>query len=384
MAVVHSEREPAGPLAQPLLEQPFAPTADPSYFYATRDHKACLFRVWDSIDTQSGIAVVLGSFGTGKTTLLRKVMSGMAADPNRYNTAVIGSPIPSWTSFALLEAIVRQFGLNLGSPQGPGQRSFAEYMEVFNQYLLANRNRVSTLIIDDAQNLNKRGQLELLRLAQNLETPQQKLLNLVFFGQLEWKRVLAAAPNFAQRINLVYTLQPLDLDETEQFIRFRLDRAGIGPLEGPQFSANAIEMIHAYSEGNPRVIVTICRNAMLLAGRLKTTAIDSKVIHHTIEKTMLDDPDKKSRALGVMQSAGAMHAVSEFRSPNVFGAASPASAPIVQRPRIIRESPFVVDTGNARRGSASSARANDLLRRAATNRRPNQNPVPKFPFGNEE
>ena len=80
-----------------LREQPFAPTADPTYFYATREHKSCLFRLWSSIDEQHGIAVVLGNYGTGKTTLLRKLMTGMSADPGRYNTAVVGSPIPSWT-----------------------------------------------------------------------------------------------------------------------------------------------------------------------------------------------------------------------------------------------------------------------------------------------
>ena len=99
-----------------LREQPFAPTADPVYFYATREHKECLFRLWSSIDQRHGIAVVLGNYGTGKTTLLRKLMTGMAADPDRYNTAVVGSPIPSWTSFSLLESIVTQFGLRPPQP----------------------------------------------------------------------------------------------------------------------------------------------------------------------------------------------------------------------------------------------------------------------------
>ena len=67
------------------------------------------------------------------------------------------------------------------------------YMDTLNAYLVSNRDRINTLIIDDAQNLNKRGQLELLRLAQNLESPQHKLLNLVLFAQMEWMQVLRAA-----------------------------------------------------------------------------------------------------------------------------------------------------------------------------------------------
>jgi len=272
-----------------LREQPFAPTADPSYFYATRDHKACLFRLWNSIDERHGIAVILGSYGTGKTTLLRKLMSGMAADPEKYNTAVLGSPIPSWTSFSLLEAIVNQFQIR------PADRTYGAYMQALNEYLLANRNRISTLIIDDAQNLNKRGQLELLRLAQNLETPQHKLLNLVCFAQLEWARVLEAAPNFLQRVNMVYTLSPITVDDLREMMQFRIRQAGATGARTPEFEDNAIRAIHAYSEGNPRVIVSLCRNSLLLGAQLEQRRITADMVLHTIEKTMPADAEKLAR-----------------------------------------------------------------------------------------
>jgi len=273
-----------------LREQPFAPTADPSYFCATRDHKACLFRVWNSIDEQHGIAVILGSYGTGKTTLLRKLMSGMAADPEKYNTAVLGSPIPSWTSFSLLEAIVNQFQLR------PADRTFGAYMQALNEYLLANRNRISTLIIDDAQNLNKRGQLELLRLAQNLETPQRKLLNLVCFAQLEWIRVLEAAPNFLQRVNVVYTLSAFSVDDLREMIQFRLTQAGASGDRAPAFDDAALRMIHGFSEGNPRLIVSLCRNSLLLAAQLEQRIITADMVLHTIEKTTSPNPERLARA----------------------------------------------------------------------------------------
>lgn len=279
-----------------LREQPFAPTADPAYFYATQGHKECLFRLWNGIDASHGIAVVLGNYGTGKTTLLRKLIIGMAADPERYLTAVIGSPIPSWTSFALLESIVAQFGLR------PPEQSFVSYMETLNQHLLANRHRICTLIIDDAQNLNKRGQLELLRLVQNLETQQQKLLNLVFFAQLEWTQVLRAAPNFEQRINLTYTLDAIQFEETRQFIQYRLQQAGAEPGNGPVFEEAALRAIHAYAEGSPRVIVTLCRNSLLLAAQLRTLHISSDIVLHTIEKTTLPDPVKRARVRSVLGS----------------------------------------------------------------------------------
>ncbi len=276
-----------------LREQPFAPTADPSYFCATRDHKACLYRLWNSIDERHGIALILGNYGTGKTTLLRKLMSGMASDPSKYNTAVLGSPIPSWTSFSLLEAIVNQFQLR------PSDRTFGAYMQALNEYLLANRNRVSTLIIDDAQNLNKRGQLELLRLAQNLETPQHKLLNLVCFAQLEWSRVLEAAPNFLQRANLVYTLSAFSVADLREMIEFRLKQAGAQFAHAPDFGDAAIEVIHAFSEGNPRVAVGLCRNSLLLAAQLETRRVTVEMVLHTIEKTTTADVEKLTHLRGM-------------------------------------------------------------------------------------
>jgi general secretion pathway protein A len=281
-----------------LHEQPFAPTADPAYFYAAREHKECLFRLWNSVDNRHGIAVVLGNYGTGKTTLLRKLITGMSAAPDRYVTAVLGSPIPAWTSFELLENIVAQFGLEL-----PREKTFVAYMDALNRFLLGNWQRVCTLVIDDAQNLNKRGQLELLRLVQNLETQQHKLLNLVLLAQMEWIEVLRAAPNFEQRINMTYTLKPIQYEEVRSFIEFRLERAGATPGTGPEFDEVALRAIYAYSEGSPRVIVTLCRNALLVAAQLEVREIGHDIILHTIEKTTLPDPEKRARVAAAVMAA---------------------------------------------------------------------------------
>lgn len=327
-----------------LREQPFAPTADPGYFYATREHRACLYRLWNSIDERHGIAVVLGGYGTGKTTLLRKLLVGMAADPQRYNTAVVGSPVPSWTSFSLLEAIVAQFRLT------PAKRSFASYMEVLNQFLLQNRERISTLIIDDAQNLNKRGQLELLRLAQNLETPQHKLLNLVLFAQMEWVQVLRAAPNFLQRVNMTYTLAPLGVEELSRFIEFRIAQAGGSGPHAPRFAPEAVRAIHAYSQGNPRIVVTVCRNALLSAAQLKRETIDEEIVLHTIEKTTVPDEAGFARALGAVQPVDPQPAL------------RPAFTPAIEDRQIF------ADDSISGRPMSRGDRANELLMRAARQR----------------
>ena len=323
-----------------LREQPFASTADPAYFYAMRDHKSCLFRLWGSIDERHGIAVVLGNYGTGKTTLLRKLMSGMAADPEKYNTVVLASPIPSWTSFSLLEAITERFGLH------PAERTFGAHMEALNEYLLANRHRICTLIIDDAQNLNKRGQLELLRLAQNLETPQHKLLNLVFFAQLEWMEVLRAAPNFHQRINLTYTLSPVSVDAVDEMIQYRLNLAAVDRSRLPQFDEAAVAMIHAFSEGNPRVIVTLCRNALVLAAQLESRHVSGEIVLHTIETTTGADPSKLQQLRGLAPAPARIEPV-----------------PVAQA--AVGTESTVVPLHAVGRGRAYENRANQLLAQAA-------------------
>jgi general secretion pathway protein A len=333
-----------------LREQPFAPTADPAYFFATREHKECLFRLWSSIDQRHGIAVVLGNYGTGKTTLLRKLLTGMAADPARYRTAVIGSPIPSWTSFALLEAIAAQFGLQ------PEAHAFGAYMEALNQHLLQQRGRICTLIIDDAQNLNKRGQLELLRLVQNLETQQHKLLNLVCFAQLEWKQVLRAAPNFAQRVNVTYSLPPIGEDETRQFIEFRIGQAMEDSARRPLFSDMAYSLIHRYSGGSPRLIVSLCRNTLLVAARLRQRAIDQALILNTIAKTTLTEQDKLEElqrfASGLPPRAAAPVQRAAVPAPRPVAAPRPPVTPAI--------SPALLD--NTPLGPAPAERGASLFR----------------------
>ena len=280
-----------------LGKHPFAPTADPANFYATREHRDCLFRLWSSIDQRHGIAVVLGSYGTGKTTLLRKLTAAMLADPARYRTAIIGSPLPSWTSFSLLEAIAAQFGVQ------PREANFTDYMQALSEALLAGRDKTTTLIIDDAQNLNKRGQLELLRLLQNIETQQHKLLNVVCFAQLVWKQVLRAAPGFAQRINLTHTLEPITSAESRQFIEFRIAQAVKDPAKQPRFTEAAHAAIHRHAAGNPRIIVSTCRNALLAAMQTGTRTIDEVLIASTIAKTTvleMEKPVERARPLPVV------------------------------------------------------------------------------------
>ncbi len=325
-----------------LREPPFAATADPAYFFSTPHHKECLFRLWNMIEERQGTAVVLGGYGTGKTTILRKLLSEMRTDTDTYNTGVIPSPLPSWTSSLLAENIAHKFMVRLTDS------SLVSCMELLSGYLTENRARVTTLIIDEAQNLNKRGQLELLRLLHNLETRQHKLLNIVCFAQPEWVPILRAVPNFADRIHTTVTLKLLSLDELVGLIEFRLGAAGAGADE-PVFEEDAIRVIHAYSGGAPRAAVNLCRNVLVLAAQLKTRRIGSAIVMHTIQSATLPDSEKQARVAAALRA----------RRP-----ASPQLVPASEEERRV--------------SSPSRARANQLLLRAARSPR-SQPPYPRKP-----
>jgi len=167
---------------------------------------------------------------------------------------------------------------------------------------------------------------------------------------MEWMQVLKAAPNFEQRINLTCTLEPIQFDETQQFIEFRLRQAGAQPASGPEFEDGALRAIHAYAEGSPRVMITLCRNSLLLAAQLKTRRITYDIVFHTIEKTTLPDPEKRARAAA---SAGAPAPPDAPIAP-IAPITPPVTAPVGGlRERTIREQ------------QTRDQRAADLLLRSA-------------------
>jgi type II secretory pathway predicted ATPase ExeA len=264
-----------------LAEEPFAPMADPACFYATAGHQSCLRQIWRVIEARHGAALVLGESGAGKTMILRKLAASLKGSGAEFRCAVISAPLISWTTLDLLAQILTQFGIT------PGGDTTADYTEALIADLVRHRQRNNTLLIDDAQNLNKRGQLELLRILLNLELPQHKLLNMVLFAQPDWSQVLEAAPSFAQRIVSVCRLRPLEIDNIRALVQFRLGRAGVEPGRGPQFQEDAYRELEDAAGGMPRTIVNLCRNALELAAEQRTWLIDSVIIQEAAQRSWL-------------------------------------------------------------------------------------------------
>lgn len=263
-----------------LREEPFAPTADPKYFYFTKEYRECMYRIKNSISSRQGIVLLFGNYGSGKTSLMRTLISNISQNGTFYtNTAIISSPNPSWSVEELLEAIVTQFKIEI-----EGDSTY-NYTNSLNKFLFDNKNCINTLFIDDGQNL-KEDHIELLRLIQNLESPQHKLLNIVIFGQLEMIPLIESQVNFSQRVNTAFVLNPLDFEDTKNLISFRLHQAGLAQNEDI-FNGESYQIIYEFSQGIPREIVTICRNSLGIANRIGKRRIDQRIILYTIKNTTL-------------------------------------------------------------------------------------------------
>lgn len=239
-----------------LKEMPFHITPDPRFLYLSPSHQEALQHLRYGIAEKKGFIVLTGEVGCGKTTVCRYLLEELQGQP--VETALILNPRLSETQ--LLRAILSELGVESSS------NSRQVLLSQLNRHLLelVGRGREIVLIIDESQNMSL-ATLEHLRLLSNLETHTQKLLQIILIGQPELREKLNHRDlrQLKQRVLVYYDLQPLNREQTEQFIRFRLIQAGANGR--PDFSANAMAKIYRFSRGIPRLINNVCDKALLSA-----------------------------------------------------------------------------------------------------------------------
>lgn len=225
-------------------EKPFALTPDPKYFYPSRAHREAVDHLLYGIREREGFIVISGGVGTGKTTLCRAILSQLEPETT---TAVILNPILSEDE--LLRAILLDFGLTAAG--ATKNDLIAELNEFLLHTIVAGRRAV--LIVDEAQNLSH-ALLEQIRLLSNLETERDKLIQIVLVGQVGLLKQLASPEleQLNQRVSVRYHLNALSFQETCQYIYHRLMVAG--GTAGVSMSAGALQTIHDFSKGVPRLI----------------------------------------------------------------------------------------------------------------------------------
>jgi len=243
-------------------EKPFNLTPDPRFVFLSKNHKEAFAHLLYGINNRTGFIALTGEVGSGKTTVLRALLSQLDADHHR--TALIFNPCLSPPE--LLQSITREFGIPTGTSHSPS------LLEALNLFLLQQNAEGHTvvLVIDEAQNLEA-GVLEQIRLISNLETDREKLIQIVLSGQPEFAQLLKREEmrQLSQRITVRYHLQPMDFQDTVDYINHRLGVAG--GRGGAIFSRWALKRIYRYSRGLPRLINAVC-DRMLLAGYARDTA----------------------------------------------------------------------------------------------------------------
>jgi len=238
-----------------LQRDPFLDTADPQFYCELPSVRRNAQAVLGGVAESRGLTVVIGSPGTGKTSLSAFVEGSLLRDEH----VVIGKILdPTFaTDVEFLLAIGRVFGLGL-PPRSSAALKNAIKNFFFDTAVLEEKNLV--LLIDEAQNLTDDG-LETLRLLLNFQIPQRKLLNVVLFGQTELEARILGRANFADRVDRYIRLERLDHGGATAMIEHRLVKAGKSP-GARVFTTDALETILAAGDGLPRRVANIVRGAM--------------------------------------------------------------------------------------------------------------------------
>ena len=259
-----------------LSEDPFQTSPSSKYFYSSREHQECLARILLTLELNNGLFVAIGDAGTGKTTLASLVMRDLLQDENTI-LALIRQP-RARSEFAFLQKLNDAFGITV---DGIGRRStlmLENNLSNFVQEKGLEENRRLVLIVDEAQEMMP---TQLLRIREllNLETEDRKLINMIFFGQLELLSKIRSKrfKNLRQRVAMSYMLNPLNIDDTGELIRHRLRVAG-SDGNGVTYTEAAIQAIHEESKGLPRDICRLGAAGLLSAFANEITDIDADII----------------------------------------------------------------------------------------------------------
>ena len=253
-----------------LKQPPFQLAPDPQYLFLSLRHRLALSLLRYGLgDAGGGLIVITGHVGSGKTTLLRQVLREL--DDKRHTIGLLNNTLDF--DQHLIRWVASAFDLSF-----EGRENIALFRE-FQKFVIAEyaRGRQVLLVIDEAQNLSDRA-LEEIRLLSNINGDNNQLLKIVLLGQPELREQLAQPKlsQIAQRVSVEYHLEPLPRSEVGAYVRHRLAVAG---RKQQLFSNDAIDALYEFSAGVPRLVNTLCDQALVHA-----FAYDHKQIHRdTIE-----------------------------------------------------------------------------------------------------
>ncbi|MEW6215819.1 MAG: AAA family ATPase [Nitrospirota bacterium] len=252
-----------------LKEHPFSNVVDNRFYYNSPQHSNALTRLGYAIDTRKGLAVVIGDIGTGKTTLARRLLEEL--DEDKYEAAllvVIHSSVSS-------EWLFRKFAIQLGV-KDLNKDKVELLAQIYKRlYEINEEGKKAVVMIDEVQMLNSKEIMEEFRGLLNMEVPEGKMVNFIFFGLPEFEDVLSLDEPLKQRVAFMIRLKAFSEEDAKDYIKHRLRIAGCNK---DIFTEEAVRLIYQYSNGLPRLINTICDNALLEGYLFKKDTIDDLTI----------------------------------------------------------------------------------------------------------
>ena len=266
-----------------LKTSPFQLTVDERFLWLGNKHTEALATLKYGILVSSGFLVLTGNVGTGKTTLIKRLVKMIDV------AAIVATiPDPNLDGLDFFNILSAEFRM---------KRKFASkgaFLIHFRKFLYgaAASHKKVLLIIDEAQRLDSE-LLEQIRLLSNIEWDNRKLISIFFVGQSEFNNLLREERNraFRQRITVQYHLEPLTEEETHRYIQHRLKVAG---GKKKIFSLDAVREIYSFSRGNPRLINSICDLALYSGYMANRNKVDVEMIKDSETKLHILTDNKRN------------------------------------------------------------------------------------------
>jgi general secretion pathway protein A len=258
-----------------LAQEPFSNAPVSRFYFNSPQHSQALVRLSHICAQMKGLGILVGDIGAGKTTLARRLLDSLPEA--EYEAALLVIIHSGVTASWLLKRIALQLGVD-----APSEDKLTLLGQLYQRLVkIYEQGKKAIVLIDEAQMLATRELMEEFRGLLNLEVPERKLLSLIFFGLPEIEQNLKLDPPLAQRVAVKYRLDHLNAESTEAYIKHRLRLAGASRMP---FTTEAVRAVHRFSGGTPRVINTLCDNALFEGYIARAPMID----HKMIERVALD------------------------------------------------------------------------------------------------
>jgi len=262
-------------------KEPFSDIPDPELFYSGPEHTRALVKLLHVIKKGRALGILTGSVGCGKTTIARRILSELENEDNYYP----GLMVLTHQNFGI-EWFTRKIGELLGISFNSYDRSEMVTEIIKKLYNIYREGKKAVILIDEANNITNFEVLEELRGLLNLELQGERLVTIILSGMDEMFENIKDNKSLRQRISTVVNLPPLNMSSTKEYVKYRIEQAGVNE---DLFDQEAYELIYKFSAGVPRTINVICDNALLEGVLLKKKVVEASILNRVGEELLLKD-----------------------------------------------------------------------------------------------